>query len=400
MIEYLYLKQILKINYHINKFFVNNYLTQTVINKILKGPTLNTDGKMRVMTILVTGAAGFIGSNFVLDWCDQSKEGLVSFDLLTYAGNLENLSTLDGNSRHHFIQGNIGDRALISEILKKHQVRAVVNFAAESHVDRSIHGPGDFIETNIVGTYNLLESVRSYWNDLDKETKKAFRFLHVSTDEVYGSLDDKASAFTEKHSYKPNSPYSASKASGDHLVRAWFHTYGLPVLTTNCSNNYGPYHFPEKLIPLCILNALNGKPLPIYGDGQQIRDWLYVKDHCSAIREVLKQGKIGDTYNVGGWNERTNLEVVKALCAILDELKPKADGSNYENQITYMKDRPGHDRRYAIDASKLERELGWRPQETFETGLRKTVLWYLENETWINHVVSGEYQQWVQKQYS
>ena len=361
---------------------------------------MSLDGKMRAMTILVTGAVGFIGSNFVLDWCDQLTEDLVSFDLLTYAGNLENLSTLDGNPRHHFIQGNIGDRALISELLKKHQVRAVVNFAAESHVDRSIHGPGDFIETNIVGTYNLLESVRSYWNDLDEATKKAFRFLHVSTDEVYGSLDDKASAFTENHPYEPNSPYSASKAASDHLVRAWFHTYGLPVLTTNCSNNYGPYHFPEKLIPLCILNALNGKPLPIYGDGQQIRDWLYVKDHCSAIREVLKQGKIGDTYNVGGWNERTNLEVVKGLCAILDELRPKADGSKYVNQITYVKDRPGHDRRYAIDASKLERELGWRPQETFETGLRKTVLWFLENETWVNHVVSGEYQHWVQKHYS
>jgi dTDP-glucose 4,6-dehydratase len=275
----------------------------------------------------------------------------------------------------------------------------VVNFAAESHVDRSIHGPGDFIETNIVGTYNLLESVRTYWNDLDEATKKAFRFLHVSTDEVYGSLDENAPAFTEHHLYQPNSPYSASKAASDHLVRAWFHTYGLPVLTTNCSNNYGPYHFPEKLIPLCILNALNGKPLPIYGDGQQIRDWLYVKDHCSAIREVLKQGKISDTYNVGGWNEKTNLEVVETLCSILDELKPKADGSKYENQITYVKDRPGHDRRYAIDASKLERELGWRPQETFETGLRKTVLWYLENETWVKHVVSGEYQHWVEKQY-
>ncbi|CAN1514703.1 RfbB dTDP-D-glucose 4,6-dehydratase [Methylophilaceae bacterium] len=355
---------------------------------------------MRAMTILVTGAAGFIGSNFVLDWCDQLTEDLVSFDLLTYAGNLENLSTLDGNPRHHFIQGNISDRALISELLKKYQVRAVVNFAAESHVDRSIHGPADFIETNIVGTYNLLESVRSYWNDLDEATKKAFRFLHVSTDEVYGSLDDKASAFTENHPYEPNSPYSASKAASDHLVRAWFHTYGLPVLTTNCSNNYGPYHFPEKLIPLCILNALNGKPLPIYGDGQQIRDWLYVKDHCSAIREVLKQGKIGDTYNVGGWNEKSNIEVVRILCAILDELRPKVDGSKYENQITYVKDRPGHDRRYAIDASRLERELGWRPQETFETGLRKTVLWFLENETWVNHVVSGEYQHWVQKQYS
>ena len=352
------------------------------------------------MTILVTGAAGFIGSNFVLDWCDQSTEDVVSLDLLTYAGNLENLASLNQNNHHHFIKGNIGDRALVSDLLKKYQVRAVVNFAAESHVDRSIHESKDFIETNIVGTYHLLESVRSYWNDLDEATKKAFRFLHVSTDEVYGSLDENAPAFTEHHLYQPNSPYSASKASSDHLVRAWFHTYGLPVLTTNCSNNYGPYHFPEKLIPLCILNALNDKPLPIYGDGQQIRDWLYVKDHCSAIRKVLEQGHLGDTYNVGGWNEKTNLEVIKTLCGILDELKPKADGSTYENQITYVKDRPGHDRRYAIDASKLERELGWKPQETFETGLRKTVLWYLENETWVKHVVSGEYQHWVEKQYS
>jgi dTDP-glucose 4,6-dehydratase len=352
------------------------------------------------MTILVTGAAGFIGSNFVLDWFDQSEEDIVSLDLLTYAGNLENLSSLNQNKHHHFIKGNIGDRALVSDLLKKYQIRAVVNFAAESHVDRSIHGPGDFIETNIVGTYHLLESVRSYWNDLDEATKKAFRFLHVSTDEVYGSLDENAPAFTEHHPYEPNSPYSASKAASDHLVRAWFHTYGLPVLTTNCSNNYGPYHFPEKLIPLCILNALNGKPLPIYGDGKQIRDWLYVKDHCSAIREVLKQGYMGDTYNVGGWNEKTNLEVVETLCAILDELKPKPDGKSYADQITFVKDRPGHDRRYAIDASKLERDLGWRPQETFETGLRKTVIWYLENETWVNHVVSGEYQHWVEKQYS
>ena len=352
------------------------------------------------MTILVTGAAGFIGSNFVLDWLAQSTEDVVSLDLLTYAGNLENLSSLNQNLHHHFVKGNIWDRDLVSRLLKKYQIRAVVNFAAESHVDRSIHGPGDFIETNIVGTYNILESVRTYWNDLDEATKKAFRFLHVSTDEVYGSLNEKDPPFTENHPYKPNSPYSASKAASDHLVRAWFHTYGLPVLTTNCSNNYGPYHFPEKLIPLSILNALNGKPLPIYGDGQQIRDWLYVKDHCSAIREVLKQGKIGDTYNVGGWNEKTNLEVIKTLCSILDELKPKVDGSKYENQITYVKDRPGHDRRYAIDASKLERELGWRPQETFEAGLRKTVLWYLENETWVKHVVSGEYQHWVEKQYS
>jgi len=349
------------------------------------------------MTILVTGAAGFIGSNFVLDWFQQSTEDVVSFDLLTYAGNQENLSSLVCNPHHHFIHGSIGDRPLILELLKKYKVRAILNFAAESHVDRSIHGPGDFIETNIVGTYNLLESVRSYWNDLDETSKKTFRFLHVSTDEVYGSLNGKDPAFTENNPYQPNSPYSASKAASDHLVRAWFHTYGLPVLTTNCSNNYGPYHFPEKLIPLCILNAVNGKHLPIYGDGKQIRDWLYVKDHCSAIREVLKQGQIGETYNVGGWNEKTNLEVVESLCAVLDELKPKADGKSYSDQITFVKDRPGHDRRYAIDASKLESELGWKPKETFETGLRKTVLWFLENLNWVDHVESGEYQHWVKK---
>ena len=352
------------------------------------------------MTILVTGAAGFIGSNFVLDWLSQSAEEVVSLDLLTYAGNLENLSSLNQNPHHHFVKGNIGDRDLVLTLLKKHDIRAVIHFAAESHVDRSIHGPGDFIETNIVGTYHLLESVRSYWNDLDEASKKAFRFLHVSTDEVYGSLNNKSPAFTENHPYEPNSPYSASKAASDHLVRAWFHTYQLPVLTTNCSNNYGPYHFPEKLIPLCILNAFDAKPLPIYGDGKQIRDWLYVKDHCSAIREVLKRGHIGENYNVGGWNEKTNLEVVETLCTILDELKPKSDGKSYADQITFVKDRPGHDRRYAIDASKLERDLGWRPQETFETGLRKTVIWYLEHETWVNHVISGEYQHWVEKQYS
>jgi dTDP-glucose 4,6-dehydratase len=352
------------------------------------------------MTILVTGAAGFIGSNFVLDWCQQSSEEVVSLDLLTYAGNLENLSSLNTNPHHHFVQGNIGDRELVSQLLQKHQVRAVVNFAAESHVDRSISGPGDFIETNIVGTYNLLESVRSFWNDLDEDHKKDFRFLHVSTDEVYGSLNKTDPAFSEKNRYEPNSPYSASKAASDHLVRAWHHTYGLPVLTTNCSNNYGPFHFPEKLIPLCILNALNGKPLPIYGDGQQIRDWLYVKDHCSAIRRVLDKGRLGETYNVGGWNEKANLDVVKTLCGILDELKPKADGTKYESQITYVKDRPGHDRRYAIDATKLEKELGWKPQETFETGIRKTVEWYLANQDWVGHVVSGEYKNWVEKQYS
>ena len=352
------------------------------------------------MTILVTGAAGFIGSNFVLDWFSQSKEDLVSLDLLTYAGNLENLSSLSQNSHHHFIRGNIGDRELVLELLKKYQVIAIVNFAAESHVDRSIHESKDFIETNIVGTYNLLESVRTYWNDLDEPSKKAFRFLHVSTDEVYGSLNDKAPAFTENHPYEPNSPYSASKAASDHLVRAWFQTYELPALTVNSANNYGPYQFPEKLIPLCILNALNDKPLPIYGDGQQIRDWIYVKDHCSAIREILKLGQIGETYNVGGWNEKTNLEVVEALCIILDELKPKSNGKSYSDQITFVKDRLGHDKRYAIDASKLERELNWRAQETFETGLRKTVLWYLENAAWMDRVVTGEYQDWIQKQYS
>ena len=352
------------------------------------------------MTILVTGAAGFIGSNFVLDWFGHAKEDVVSLDLLTYAGNLENLSVLKNNPRHHFIQGNIGDRELVSQLLQEHRVRAVVNFAAESHVDRSISGPGDFIETNIVGTYNLLESVRAYWDELNEKSKQDFRFLHVSTDEVYGSLEKSDPAFSETNRYEPNSPYSASKAASDHLVRAWHHTYGLPILTTNCSNNYGPYHFPEKLIPLCILNALNGKPLPIYGDGQQIRDWLYVKDHCSAIRRVLEKGNLGETYNVGGWNEKANLDVVKTLCGILDELKPKADGSKYESQITYVKDRPGHDRRYAIDATKLERELGWKPEETFETGIRKTVEWYLSNQDWVNHVVSGEYKHWVKKQYA
>ena len=352
------------------------------------------------MTILVTGAAGFIGSNFVLDWLDQSEEDVISLDLLTYAGNLENLSSLKKNPHHHFIQGSIGDRNLVSELLKKYQVRAIVNFAAESHVDRSIHESKDFIETNIVGTFNLLESARSYWNDLDKNLKQDFRFLHVSSDEVYGSLGSSDHPSNEKEPYKPNSPYSASKAASDHLVRAWFQTYKLPVLTVNSANNYGPYQFPEKLIPLCILNALNAKPLPVYGDGQQIRDWLYVKNHCSAIYEILKRGQIGETYNVGGFNEKTNLEVVETLCAILDELKPKSNGKSYAEQITFVKDRPGHDRRYAIDASKLERELNWKPQENFDTGLRKTVLWYLENEIWINHVVSGEYHHWIQKQYS
>jgi len=343
------------------------------------------------MTILVTGAAGFIGSNFALDWCDQSTEDLVSIDLLTYAGSLENLSSLTNNPRHHFVQGNVGDRNLISSLLKTYQIRAVLNFAAESHVDRSIYEPKDFIETNILGTYNLLESVRFYWSDLDQNLKQDFRFFHISSDEVYGSLNSFDPPSKENDPYKPNSPYSASKAASDHLVRAWFQTYNLPVFTVNSVNNYGPYQFLEKLIPLCILNALNDKPLPIYGDGHQIRDWIYVKDHCSAIREILRHGQIGETYNVGGWNEKTNLEVVKTLCAILDELKPKSNGKSYSDQITFVKDRPGHDRRYAIDASKLKCELGWRPQETFETGLRKTVIWYLENLNWVNHVASIKY---------
>ena len=351
------------------------------------------------MTILVTGAAGFIGSNFVLDWLEQCNEPVVNLDLLTYAGNLENLKELDGDPRHQFVRGSIGDRSLVANLLADTKPRAVINFAAESHVDRSIHGPGDFIQTNIVGTFNLLESVRGYWNDLPEAEKAAFRFLHVSTDEVYGSLSKEDPPFSETNQYEPNSPYSASKAASDHLVRAWHHTYGLPVLTTNCSNNYGPYHFPEKLIPLCILNALNGKPLPIYGDGQQIRDWLYVKDHCSAIRRVLEAGQLGETYNVGGWNEKANLDVVNTLCTILDELKPRADGQSYGTQITFVQDRPGHDRRYAIDARKLEKELGWKPQETFETGIKKTVQWYLDNQDWVNHVASGEYRNWLEKQY-
>jgi len=352
------------------------------------------------MTILVTGGAGFIGSNFVLDWLAHSDEPVVNLDLLTYAGNLENLASIQSDPRHHFVKGDIGDRALVSQLLNQYQPRAVVNFAAESHVDRSIHGPADFIQTNIVGTFNLLESVREYWSALAVDQKTVFRFLHVSTDEVYGSLEKTDPAFSETNRYEPNSPYSASKAASDHLVRAWHHTYGLPVLTTNCSNNYGPYHFPEKLIPLCILNALAGKPLPIYGDGQQVRDWLFVKDHCSAIRRVLEAGKLGETYNVGGWNEKANLEVVQTLCQILDELKPRADGQSYATQVTFVKDRPGHDRRYAIDATKLEKELGWKPAETFETGIRKTVLWYLEHQDWVSHVLSGEYQGWLEKQYS
>lgn len=351
------------------------------------------------MTILVTGGAGFIGSNFVLDWLAQSDEPVINLDKLTYAGNLENLASLEGDARHLFIQGDIGDSALLTRLLAEHQPRAILNFAAESHVDRSIHGPEDFIETNIVGTFRLLEAVRAYWNALELQAQQAFRFLHVSTDEVYGSLGKDEPAFTEKHQYEPNSPYSASKAASDHLVRAYHHTYGLPVLTTNCSNNYGPYHFPEKLIPLMIVNALAGKPLPVYGDGQQIRDWLYVKDHCSAIRRVLEAGVLGETYNVGGWNEKPNLEIVRTVCALLDELRPRADGQPYQQQIAYVTDRPGHDRRYAIDATKLATELGWKPAETFETGIRKTVQWYLDNQTWVNNVLSGDYRQWMETNY-
>lgn len=351
------------------------------------------------MSILVTGAAGFIGSNFVLDWLAQSDEKVINLDALTYAGNLENLASLEGDARHLFVKGDIGDFELVSKLLAEHQPRAVVNFAAESHVDRSIHGPEDFIQTNIVGSFRLLEAVRAYWSGLAESAKSPFRFLHVSTDEVYGSLGQHDPAFRETNRYEPNSPYSASKAASDHLVRAYHHTYGLPVLTTNCSNNYGPYHFPEKLIPLVIHNALAGKPLPIYGDGQQIRDWLYVKDHCSAIRRVLEAGRLGETYNIGGWNEKPNLDVVHTLCAILDELQPRADGQPYRAQITYVQDRPGHDRRYAIDASKIERELGWKPAETFETGIRKTVQWYLDNQAWVANVTSGAYKQWLGKQY-
>lgn len=351
------------------------------------------------MTILVTGGAGFIGSNFVLDWLAQSDEPVINLDKLTYAGNLENLASLEEDARHLFVQGDIGDSALVARLLAEHQPRAVLNFAAESHVDRSIHGPEDFIETNIVGTFRMLETVRAYWKALEPKANQAFRFLHVSTDEVYGSLDKEEPAFTEEHQYEPNSPYSASKAASDHLVRAYHHTYGLPVLTTNCSNNYGPYHFPEKLIPLMIVNALAGKPLPVYGDGQQIRDWLYVKDHCSAIRRVLEAGVVGETYNVGGWNEKPNLEIVRTVCALLDELQPRADGQPYQQQIAYVADRPGHDRRYAIDATKLATELGWKPAETFETGIRKTVQWYLDNQAWVNNVLSGDYRQWMETNY-
>jgi dTDP-glucose 4,6-dehydratase len=351
--------------------------------------------------ILVTGGAGFIGSNFVLEWFKDlvvSSEPIVNLDALTYAGNLDNLASLEGNAQHHFVKGDITDADLIKRLLAEHRPRAIVHFAAESHVDRSIHGPAAFMKTNVEGTFVLLEAAKAYWQGLGEIDKAAFRFHHVSTDEVYGSLKPDDPAFAETNPYEPNSPYSASKAASDHLVRAWHHTYGLPVVTTNCSNNYGPFHFPEKLIPLMIVNALAGKPLPVYGDGQQIRDWLYVTDHCSAIRAVLAKGRLGETYNIGGWNEKANIDIVRTICALLDELRPDPAGS-YTRLITYVKDRPGHDRRYAIDARKIERELGWRPAETFETGIRKTVEWYLSHADWVARVQSGAYLNWVERNY-
>jgi dTDP-glucose 4,6-dehydratase len=350
------------------------------------------------MSLLVTGGAGFIGSNFVLDWLANSDEPVVNLDALTYAGNLANLACLQGDARHVFAHGDICERALIDRLLAEHRPRAIVHFAAESHVDRSIHGPGAFMRTNIEGTYTLLEAARAYWSALAADDKAAFRFHHVSTDEVYGSLKADDPPFAETNPYEPNSPYSASKAASDHLVRAWHHTYGLPVVTTNCSNNYGPYHFPEKLIPLMIVNALAGKALPVYGDGQQIRDWLYVKDHCSGIRAVLERGRLGETYNIGGWNEKANIDIVRTVCALLDELRPDSAGP-YSRLITYVTDRPGHDRRYAIDARKIERELGWRPAETFDTGIRKTVQWYLDHPDWVADVQNGSYRDWLDRQY-
>jgi len=352
------------------------------------------------MTIIVTGAAGFIGSNFVLNWLKHQDEKVIALDKLTYAGNLENLKSVETNKNYEFVHGDIGDSKLIPKILQEHRPRAIINFAAESHVDRSIVGPDEFMLTNIMGTYRMLNAVRLFYDELGDKDQKKFRFLHVSTDEVYGSLSATDPAFNETHKYEPNSPYSASKASSDHLVRAWHHTYGLPVLTTNCSNNYGPYHFPEKLIPLCILKALQGQDLPIYGDGQQVRDWLYVVDHCKGIVTVLEKGAVGETYNIGGRNEKTNLEVVHNLCDLLDKLKPREDGKSYREQITFVKDRPGHDRRYAIDANKIANELGWKPEETFETGIRKTVQWYLHNQDWVANVQSGEYKNWLTKNYS
>ena len=349
--------------------------------------------------ILVTGGAGFIGSNFVLDWLKESDEPVLNLDALTYAGNLQNLQSLDQDSRHIFVKGNICDKTLVSQLLSQYRPRAIVHFAAESHVDRSIFGPDLFFQTNVMGTVNLLQCSKQYFDEeLSSAEQDSFRFLHVSTDEVYGSLSVDEPAFTEETPYHPNSPYSASKASSDHAVRAWFHTYGFPVLTTNCSNNYGPYQFPEKLIPLVIANALARKPLPIYGDGLNIRDWLYVGDHCSAIRCVLEKGKIGETYNVGGNNERNNLTIVKTICAILDEIKPLPQGS-YSDLITFVKDRPGHDRRYAINSEKLQTQLGWKPKECFESGIRKTVAWYLGHQDWVKNVQTGAYKDWTLKQY-
>jgi dTDP-glucose 4,6-dehydratase len=349
--------------------------------------------------ILVTGGAGFIGANFVLDWLASSDEAVLNLDALTYAGNLDSLRSLQGDARHVFVHGDITDRPLLDSLFAEYRPRALIHFAAESHVDRSIHGPGAFIRTNVEGTFTLLEAARTHWNKLPAGEKAAFRFHHVSTDEVYGSLGPGDPPFTEQHLYEPNSPYSASKAASDHLVRAWHHTYGLPVVTTNCSNNYGPFHFPEKLIPLMIVNALAGKALPVYGDGRQVRDWLYVGDHCAAIREVLARGKVGETYNVGGWNEKPNIDIVLTVCALLDEMRPDPAGS-HARLITYVTDRPGHDRRYAIDARKLERELGWKPAETFETGIRKTVRWYLDHTDWVARVQSGTYREWVATNYS
>jgi dTDP-glucose 4,6-dehydratase len=354
--------------------------------------------------IIVTGGAGFIGSNFILETLDSSNSNIpdlvINLDCLTYAGNPENLASLKDNARYTFTKGSITDQTLVTSLFIEYQPRAIIHFAAESHVDRSIRDSSDFIETNIVGTYRLLESARQYYDHLNKEDKAQFRFLHISTDEVYGTLNAHDVPFSEKNKYEPNSPYSASKASSDHLVRAWHHTYHLPTLITNCSNNYGPYQFPEKLIPLCIFNALTNKSIPIYGDGKQIRDWLYVKDHCKAIQSVLLRGKIGETYNVGGLNEKTNLEVVHAICHILDELKPKINKESYVKQIQFIQDRPGHDKRYAIDAAKIQTDLGWKPETFFEIGLRQTVIWYLEHQDWVNHIVTGEYQHWIKKHYS
>ena len=351
------------------------------------------------MTILITGGAGFIGSNFVHTWLEQKDEPIVNVDKLTYAGNLSNLDSVIQDPRHIFVHADLADRSVMDALLLEHKPRAVLHFAAESHVDRSIHSPIEFLQTNVMGTFHLLEAVRDHWSSLDAQTAKNFRFLQVSTDEVYGSLNPTEAGFSEQHRYEPNSPYSASKASADHLVRAWHHTYGLPVLTTNCSNNYGPYHFPEKLIPLVIHNALAGKSLPIYGDGQQVRDWLYVKDHCEAIMTVLEKGTPGETYNIGGNQEKPNLEVVKTICAHLDLLRPQPNGKSYTELITFVKDRAGHDRRYAIDATKIRTELGWSPKEDFSSGIEKTISWYLDHPQWVERVVSGAYKDWVNQQY-